>query len=55
MEIQLSRIKGYKVFYDGCGPAQNVTLEEVQIVEVGILRELNRDVAGAHSYDIYLD
>jgi hypothetical protein len=63
VEIQLLRIKGYKFFYDyivkedcdGCGRAQNVTLEEVQVVEVGILRELIRDVAGAHSYDIYLD
>jgi hypothetical protein len=63
VEIQLSRIKVYKFFddyiikenCDGCGRAQNVTLEKVQVVEVGILSELNRDVAGAHSSDIYLD
>jgi hypothetical protein len=42
---------------DGCGRAQNVTLEAAQVVEGGILRlrELNRDVAGVHSYDIHLD
>jgi hypothetical protein len=47
VEIQLSRIKGYKFFYDyiikedcdGCGQTQNVLLEEVQVVEVGILRK----------------